>query len=145
MTGGGDRLVRVSRVMNAILLGSHDETLCGRIHRNDWRSAETALDLIFFIIRGDANHCRVIHEWERTLTVKDPLDDGSDRWFLTVAQARRSWYAANRPCPSCGRTFRPCDKTTAVSIDAAAGRVPSNIEIWHVACRRMASRAKRAR
>lgn len=54
-------LVCVSRLLNAILGGKHDEMLSSRVYREQNRAGIFILDTIFF---WDKNHCRACYEWE---------------------------------------------------------------------------------
>ena len=54
-------LVCVSRLLNTVFGGKHDEMLSSRVYREQNRAGIFILDTIFF---WEKEHCRACYEWE---------------------------------------------------------------------------------
>ena len=57
--------VKVSRRLNALTGGRSNQTISSRIHEENLYGWRLAIDWWFYILRGEKNHCRHTHSWER--------------------------------------------------------------------------------
>lgn len=115
------RGVFASRCINRYILRGRWETVCGRAHRERWVVVEVALNLCF--AWRDADHCRAMHEWERSVASRPSAEQ---RLMMLADAAARAQSALSGLAVALIETD-PADLPRPDS----PGRVSVTIEAWN--------------